>query len=294
MNKRDLKFTQRDSQILLTLYKHRFLTISQIRHVHFPSIQTTYRRMRILKEAGIVSSFTVPNIEESIFAVARKGMTSVAAALGVEPQELKWTDTKAKPKDYYFMRHFLAINDFRIILSEACNDSPVTLLGFIPDYFGEKSDRGGVSKYIKDVICDMAAERKEISHTPDGVFALEKNGKTALFFLEIDRGTEVVSNADKGVLKSLRFYIHYLLDGKFQRYAKDFGVESFKGFRSLYVTTSETRVQNIRQATEALNIPQKAKRFHWITTSDKLSRENIFGPIWASIDPHDSQQYQIS
>lgn len=294
MSKRAFKLAERDSQILLTLYKHRFLSISQIRFVHFPSLQTAYRRMRKLREVGFVSSFTVPNIEESIFAVARKGMPLVAASLGVDSRELKWTDTKTKPKDYYFMRHFLAINDFRIRLKQACDSSTVRLLGFIPDYYGEKTSSGGITKYIKDVICDIEAKQEEISHTPDGVFVLEKDGTAALFFLEIDRGTEVVSNSYKGVLKSLRFYMNYLLEGKFQRYVKDFGVESFKGFRSLYVTTTDNRLQNIREATEALNIPQKAKRFHWISTFEQVNENGIFGPIWVSIDPHDDRVYQIA
>jgi hypothetical protein len=249
--------------------------------------------MRILKEAGYVESFNVPNIDESLFSVAKKGLKSVAESLGVEVKELKWTDTKTKPKDYYFMQHFLAINDFRIRLKEACDNSSITLFGFIPDYFGEKTQSGGIKKYIKDIICDINSEQEEISHTPDGVFALGKNGKSALFFLEIDRGTEVVSDVNKGVLKSLRFYISYLLNGKYQRYAKDFGVESFKGFRSLYVTTSDKRLQNIRQATDTLKISPKAKRFHWITTFEKIEEKNIFEPIWVSIDPHDTNSYQI-
>lgn len=293
MIKRVFKYTERDSQILLTLYKHRFLSISQIQKVHFPSLQTAYRRMRILREAGYIKSFSVPNIDESIFLVAQKGINSVAKSLGVNTEELKWTETKAKPKDYYFMRHFLAINDFRIILKQACDNSTVKLLGFIPDYYGKKTGRHGVSKYIKDIICDIVSEQNEISHTPDGVFALEKNGKAALFFLEIDRGTEVVSNANKGVLKSIRFYLSYLLEGKYQRYSKDFNVNSFKGFRSLYVTTSDRRLQNIRQASESIKIPQKAKRFHWITTFNQLEDNDIFEPIWVSIDLNDSNSYRI-
>lgn len=293
MSKSVFRFGERDSQILLTLYKHRFLTISQVQRVHFPSQQTAYRRMRILRQAGLVSAFTVPNIGECIYSVARKGMISVSASLGVEPVELKWTDIKTKPKDYYFMRHFLGINDFRISLSRACSNSEVSLMGFIPDYYGERTTDGGVAKYIKDVVCDIASERKDVSHTPDGVFALERNGKTALFFLEIDRGTEVVSNAERGVLKSLRFYVNYLLEGKFQRYAKDFQVESFRGFRSLYVTSSATRLENIRRATDALNISQKAKRFHWISTFERVNEKSIFEPIWVSIDPHDPHTYQI-
>lgn len=287
------KFTERDSALLVDLYKHRFLTIEQVQKLHFPSMQTAYRRMRLLKTAGYVSAFTVANIDQSIFMVSPKGTQAVAEALGVDRNQLKWTETKAKPRDYYFMRHFLAINDFRITLRLACEALGIRLLGFIPDYYGEKTDKGVVTKYIRDVIYDIADERHEVSHTPDGVFALERNGKQALFFLEIDRGTEVVSDPDKGVLKSIRFYANYLLEGKYQRYAKDFGVPEFKGFRSLYVTTTDIRLANIRQAAGVLPAPAKAKRFTWITTFDQLTQSTIFTPIWYSIDPTDDSRYQI-
>ncbi len=293
MPEKRFKFTERDSLLLVDLYKHRFLTITQLQRLHFPSMQTAYRRMRLLKSARYVSSFTVANIDESIFTVSTAGLQAVAEALGVDREQLKWSETKAKPRDYYFMRHFLAINDFRITLKLACEASGIRLLGFIPDYYGEKTDKGAVTKYIRDVICDVARDRQEVSHTPDGVFALERDGKAALFFLEIDRGTEVVGDSDKGVLKSIRFYTNYLLDGKYQRYTKDFGVQEFKGFRSLYVTTAPARLSNIRQAVAKLDIPQKAQRFHWITTEHELTTQSIFTPIWLSLDPTDEKRYQI-
>jgi hypothetical protein len=293
MPQRKFKFTERDSSLLVDLYKHRFLIIEQIQRLHFPSKQTAYRRMRLLKAAGYVSAFTVANIGESIFMVSPQGMQAVAETLGVDRDQLKWVQTKAKPRDYYFMRHFLAINDFRITLRLACEASGIQMLGFIPDYYGEKTESGVAAKYIRDAICDIANEREEVSHTPDGVFALERNGKQALFFLEIDRGTEIVSDHDKGVLKSVRFYANYLLEGKYQRYAKDFGIPEFKGFRSLYVTTTDIRLANIRQAAGALPIPIKAKRFNWITTFDKLTPSTIFTPIWFSTDPTDDSMYQI-
>ena len=293
MAQRKFKITARDSALLVDLYKHRFLTTGQIQQLCFPSKQTAYRRMRLLKGAGYVSSFTVANIEESIFMVSPKGSQAVAEAMGVERDQLTWTETKVKPRDYYFMRHFLAINDFRITLRLACEASGIQLLGFIPDYYGEKTDKGGVTKYIRDVICDIANDRREVSHTPDGVFALERDGKAALFFLEIDRGTEVVSDPDKGVLKSVRFYANYLLEGKYQRYAKNFGVPEFKGFRSLYVTTTDLRLGNIRHAAGALPVSPKAKRFNWITTIDKLTQLTMFTPIWCSMDATDESRYQI-
>ena len=293
MKKRVFALTERDSRLLVTLYKHRFLSISQIRRLFFPSLQTAYRRMRLLRESGYVTPFTVPNIAESMFGLTRKGITSVAASLGVETEELQWKNTKTKPKDYYFMRHFLAINDFRILLKEACDESDVNLLGFIPEYLGEKSKRGGMRKYIRDVICDIESEREEISHTPDGVFSLEKNGKPALFFLEIDRGTEVVSNTEKGVLKTIRFYMNYLLEGKYARYARDFGVEAFKGFRVLFVTTSENRVSNIREATSKLKLPEKAKQFVWLTTFEMIMARGPFDTIWQSALSRDLEKYSI-
>lgn len=294
MPNRRFKFTERDSELLVDLYEHRFLTIGQIQRLHFPSMQTAYRRLRLLKATGYVTVFTVANIPESIYTNATQGLQAVAEALGVERELLKWSGVRAKPRDYYFMRHFLAINDFRITLRQACAASGVRLLGFIPDYYGEKTNTGAITKYIRDVISDVSTDRRnEISHTPDGVFALERGGKAALFFLEIDRGTEVVGDPERGVMKSLRFYAGYLLDGVYQRYAKDFGVLEFKGFRSLYVTTSEARLTNVRHAAGRLPVQDKAKRFSWLTTIDRVAASTLFGPIWRSLDPTDERKYQI-
>ena len=294
MSQKAVKLTERDMAVLVDIYKHRYLTIGQVHRLHFPSLQTAYRRMRILKDAGFLAGFSVANVEEGILTLTASGIDAVAGTLGVERNSLKWSETTAKPKDYYFMRHFIAINDFRIVLRQACEASNVRLLGFIPDYYGDKTDKGGVTKYIRDVICDASPQREQVSHTPDGVFALGRNGRAALFFLEIDRGTEVITDPTKGVLKCFRFYTNYLLGGQYQRYAKDFEVEAFKGFRTLFVTTSIARLQNFREAATGLDVPQKAKRFVWLTTEDKITPDTVFTPIWQSIDSEDQTMYQIT
>lgn len=287
------KMTERDGEVLLSVYKHRFLTVTQIQRLHFPSMQTAYRRIRLLKTQGLLADFTIPNIDEAVITIGRKGLTEIAALLGVEQSELRWSDTKNKPRDYYFMRHFLAINDFRIQLAIDCDKSGIMLLGFIPDYFGERTKAGGTTKYIKDVVCDIETSRPEISHTPDGVFALERNGKTALFFAEIDRGTEGISDPEKGVLKAVRFYAQYLISGKYQRYADDFKTAQFKGFRTLFVTTSEARIENIRKVVADAEIPAKAKLFVWLTTFEKINDKGVFAPIWVSSDFRDIRSYRI-
>src|SRR5262249_101383 len=158
------------------------------------------------------------------------------------------------------------INDFRILITKKCQDSPMQLLGFIPEYIGEQTKQGFVKKYIRDNVA-------EYSHTPDGVFALEKEGNAALFFLEIDRGIETVSDPEKGILKGIVFYLHYWNSQKWQRYVKDFDRE-FRTARTLIVTTSKERLNNIREVVTNFSFsPAHAKRFLWGTVETQINKD---------------------
>jgi protein involved in plasmid replication-relaxation len=285
--------TERDTQVVLDLYKYRYLSVSQIQLLHFPSLQTAYRRLRALTELAYVKGFTVPGIPEHLYHLDNSGAELVAEQLGVGVSDLKWNRPSRAPKDYYFLRHFLKTNDFRIALTLACRGSNIDLLGFIPEYYGEKSSQGSPVKYIKDFICDIRDARAKITHTPDAVFALSKKGTPALFFLEIDRGTEVVSDQEKGVLKSVRFYLNYLISGKYQRYQEDFGCGGFKGFRTLIVTTSASRIENMRQAISNFDFAEKAKKFIWLTTDKRIQPATMFQPIWVCADRADQTEYRI-
>jgi hypothetical protein len=284
--------TERDVLVLVDVYKYRYLSVSQIQRLHFPSLQTTYRRLRALTSLGYLSGFLAPTMSEHLYHLGPQGGSEVAAALGIEPSDLKWKDVSRPPKDYYFLRHFLKVTDFRIALAEACSSAGISLLGFIPEYYGQKTDAGGLAKYIKDFVCDVRDGGAPINHTPDAVFALQKNGAPALFFLEIDRGTEVITDLERGVLKSIRFYLNYLLSGKYSRYAGDFGVPAFRGFRTLLVTTSEQRVTNIRTAVASLAFEDKAKRFVWLSHEAEILA-GVFEPVWRSADAGDAGIYKI-
>lgn len=287
--------TPRDTAVVLDIYKYRYLSVSQIKTLHFPSKQTAYRRLRVLRELGFLKDFTVPGVEEGIYHLDQRGAELVAGELQVEVSDLKWNRTQRSPKDYYFLRHFLKLNEFRIYLTLACRDNEggICLLGFIPEYYGEKTVQKGVVKYIKDFVCDLHNQSERISHTPDAVFALEKEGKPALFFVEIDRGTETISDEEKGFLKCVRFYLNYLIEGKYRRYRSEFQCGEFKGFRTLIVTNSQARLDNMREVVGRFDFPQQAKRFLWATTDDRLSPQTLFDPIWHSLDHTDGNRYRI-
>jgi Replication-relaxation len=288
-----VQLQSRDVTLLLDVYKYRYLAFSQLLRLHFPSQKTAYRRLHALTTLDYVKAFHVPNIPERIFYLDKAGAEVVAGELNVAVEELKWYRYIKAPKDYNFLRHFLAINDFRILITHACLDSPITLLGFIPEYFGEKTAQGNVRKYIRDRVCDISNQRLQYSHTPDAVFALEKEEKAALFFLEIDLGAEIVSDPEKGFLKSVVFYLNYWVDGRWKRYATEFDRE-FKTFRTLVITPSKDRLQHMREAVTTFPFPNPSvKRFLWGTTHGKLTQQTLFEPVWNSLDAGDHMLYRI-
>jgi hypothetical protein len=291
-----LMLTERDHELLVSVYKYRYLSTSQVQELHFPSAQTATRRLRMLTAAGYLSTFHALGVEERLVTLSEQGARAVAEFLLVPFDELGWSLHRQEPKDYLFLKHFLAASDFRIALTKACVvHRDLQLLGFIPEHLSEKPPKGGVQKYIRDVVSDITPPRAKIVHTPDGVFALARAGKAALFFLEIDRGTEVLSDGERGFLKTIRFYLNYLLAGGFQRYQQDFDVaEPFKAFRVLVLTSSAKRLQNMRTLCGQLAFePAHAKRFLWLATQDAPDTATPLERSWVSLDPEDDLSYTI-
>jgi hypothetical protein len=288
--------TERDIDVLVSLYKYRYLTSSQIQRLHFPSQQTANRRVRALEDDNYVGAAYVPGIDERLVMLRRKGADVVAERLRVVVEKLGWKKKQEMPKDPYFVRHFVAVNDFRITLTALCEErDDVELLGFIPEYEGTRTPKGIVKKYIRDVVSDIQRLDEKVTHTPDGVFVLRKADKAALFFLEVDRGTEVIGDPMRGFGKTIRFYLNYLVSGGFERYQDDFRVpEPFRVFRVLAVTSSPRRLENIRQVAGELAFePAHAKRFVWLTTEDVAANGNLLERVWVSFDPKDEQTYAI-
>lgn len=299
--------TKRDVDIILDVYKYRYLKTSQIQRLHFPSERTTTRRLKFLTDYKLLKYFNVPNIPERIYQITSRGANLVAQHQGAAVTDLLWSRTTAEPKDYYFMQHFLAINQFRIDVSKACQKSDIQLLGFIPEYYGHKYPSGRITKHIKDFVFGLDNPTEKISHTPDAVFALSKAAAassggalggvvSALFFLEIDRGTEVLSDPDKGFLKMIRYYLGYAKSDKWRSYQIEFKADYFKNFRLLIVTSSEQRLENMRETISSrkdMELASPVLRFFLVTTFAKIETETFWQPIWQSLDMADTASYAI-
>src|SRR6266404_6176688 len=95
--------TERDLEVLLDVYKHRYLSVSQIQRLRFPSLQTTYRRLRVLTAAGQLVGFTAHGLTEHMYFLGKPGLELVAARLGVDPEAARTHAGTQAPKDYYFL-----------------------------------------------------------------------------------------------------------------------------------------------------------------------------------------------
>jgi Replication-relaxation len=287
--------TPRDTNLILDVHKYKLLSVPQIQKLHFPSLQTAYRRLRALTGLGYLKGFLAPlSPEQHLYHLGKKGAEWVAGQLNVAVSDLGFNRTTRPPDNPLFLKHFVAISDFRIALSQACQTSQFTLRGFIPEFIGTKAPEGNLKRYIRDVVCDVANPTAQISHTPDATFALESNGICSLLFLEIDLGTEVVSSPQKGVLKSLQFYLSYLVSGQYRRYQEDFHCQPLKLFRVLYVTTSEERIRNIRRAATEFFNEKEALKLLLFTEQKNITPATLFTRIWQSADANDPRFYQIA
>jgi hypothetical protein len=73
-----------------------------------------------------------------------------------------------------------------------------------------------------------------------------------------------------------------------------FGGKYFRAFRTLIITPSKERLQHMREAATRLPFSHsQAKRFLWITTDEKLTRQTLFDPIWLSLDANDTSPHKI-
>ena len=130
-------------------------------------------------------------------------------------------------------------------------------------------------------------DKEENSYTriiPDAAFILEniESGKRALFFLEMDMGTEaVVSQITRDKRISLFYklsqYDRYLQGMRYRQTYAAFG--DFRFFTLLFITIGEERIENIRR--EMQRLPSELSEYYRLTTYERAMGD-FFSPIWKS------------
>lgn len=285
-----MKLTERDKKILLELHDNKYLSTSQIKTLLFPSLKKASGRLKILFDNGFIASFEKMTFSlgrgESVFYLKKKGLEQISSLINTPLQNLASVEP---PKSLLFIEHLLSINDFRIYLKLACENSRYSF-SFIPEYRNIQGKGKRLTKYIKDTTEDPDNSDKQISFIPDAVFNLadSKSKKKLLFFLEVDRGTETIESPinSSNFLNKIKTYCSYFDNKGYQRYDNDFNYE-FNGFRVLTVTTSELRMNNLKKAC----LKYGDVSIFWFTTFEKLSSDTILEKIWEIANPEDKTMH---
>jgi len=260
-----MRLTERDKQILEAIHAYDgMLSFSQIQRIFFTGKSQAELRMRLLYHTGFVER---PNeiqrhrMPEMIYWLGKKGAEIVASLNSVSVAELGW---RKEPR-WFQVEHDIEVNNFRLDLEAACNQSSeIRLETWIPESeFWSYSDR--ITFFYNE-------KKMHRNIRPDGYFMLDSDQFTLRFLLEIDRSTE----------DNPRFYREKILPGI--AYVKTNAYENRFGHRSgrwLVITTTEHRMENlILQAKHA-----ESKGLFYFTTFDQVSSETIlFSPIWRRED----------
>ena len=285
------QLTDRDVAVVDAVARHRFLSTDQIAALLFPTqggiVSSQCRlRLRLLVSAGFLTRFEQPVVrgkgtKPALFGLAAAGPDLLVSELAYAPEDIDWHPSHSDVS-WFFLDHQIMINDIFVALNQACARVGWTLAEWVDDRILKKLHAEPV------LITDAIGKERWVSVVPDAYCAIACPDPTTgdhrllRFFVEADRATMTVISSTqqrRTWQKRIRAYQAYFDSPQI---IKTYGT---RRFRVLTVTTSPTRLQSLKAATEAASGMNK----FWFTTEDALSAEMALeAPIWhkaGSVEP---------
>lgn len=247
-----------DREVVRLIYQYRILSQRQIETLLNRSQSTVQRRLARLYDHQYLERIEVsihPKGSSPLFYILDQRGREVMRRLGVED----FTGQPKKDVKETFIEHTLAINDFRIAASLACQANAWEMVRWITE------------NEVKAQIDRVHVEGKQKPVVPDSFFNVYVPDKgDAYFFLELDRGSETLER----FRTKIAAYVAYYKTGAYTRRY------NAKGFRVLTVVDNvgELRLRNLVNETQ--KIENIGRRF-WFAHLEEITPETIFThPIW--------------
>ncbi|MBP1934875.1 replication-relaxation family protein [Ammoniphilus resinae] len=261
--------TQRDREVLLSLYYHRCLTTEQIAEMHFrfndhgkensQALVIARRRLRKLFDLKLIDRFFI-NVGENNgssqahMILDQLGARIVAGILNTTVQDLGWKYEMNAVRLPY-LDHMLEVNDFYLCLLRAARSKGHEIGEFKTENLTRYEFKHG----------------SRIIFNPDA-YGTYFAGETGFhFFHERDRGTMTLDTFQK----------------KHRRYAAFYQSEEYLNYFDsfpLVLTVAPTweRALALRECIYAIDNTD----IQWLFTSDDLAKTNVLGPIWIGKENH--------
>lgn len=265
------RITDRDLDILVAIYRFRFLTRQLVEWSFFSRDDGHFdrrsslaaRRLQGLYECGYVERLVLPALPgtgrtPTVYALSSRGADEVASRLGVDRASLDWRP-KHNRATAFFMEHTLAIARLWASLKAALRGTDISLGEWIGE--GELRRRG-------TRVWDYPSGRW-LPVRPDGYLELSwPDDEVLACFVEVDMGTET----NDRFVRKMRAYEIY----RREEFKRDYDLSKFV---VLVVTSGAKRLANLRRATR-----KTVNGDYWLfATLDSLHPERVLTG-WQDID----------
>ncbi|MHC4567080.1 MAG: replication-relaxation family protein [Planctomycetota bacterium] len=177
--------------------------------------------------------------------------------------------------------HQLLLNWVRIHLNHIETVAPVLKIRFLahnspflPKEFSSASVSGSSASA-------HSRTGEVVSFKPDATFSIcdSNQGKTLLFFLEVDLGTETLASPKRALTDIRQKILNYgaLFDTLvYKRYERLWNCQ-LNGFRLLFLTDTSSRMSTLCSLVREM----QPSDFIWVTQKDRMFEDGISADIWA-------------
>lgn len=257
-----MRETERDHQIVRWVYEYRILSQAQLQRLAGKSRSTMQQALVRLYHHRYLERVFLPvaygGSSPTLYILDTRGI-ALLQRLGVED----FSGLPSRGLSGVFLEHTLAMNDFRIAVTEACER-----LGWrIAVWRTENAIKADYDR----VAVRTRGKVEVVPIVPDSYFVVEIPDRgVSHFFLELDRATMTL----RRFKTKIAGYVEYYKSGGYQ---KRFGAQ---GFRVLTVVDAPgtVRVENLVKDSES--IPGIGRRFWFAHLPDLTPERVLTGQVW--------------
>ena len=220
----------------------------------FGSTTRANTRLLALTRAGLLRRFFVGSIgagRKAVYTLSPKGAELVAARLGGIDRAAGRLVLGDR-----FVQHQTGVNEIYVALK----------------YRPAPNSFAGLSRWLTFRQSISGA----IKLTPDAYLEMRIGDTLRAIFLEVDLGTEALSEWQK----KATYYLQLAVSGEFLKRFRQ------PQFRVLVVASSDRRIANIRST-----IAKSTDKIFWFTTFEIINRDGFWSPIW--LRPSGDQRHSL-
>lgn len=262
-NPHPMRETDRDRAILRLVYDYRILSQRQLEQLLGKARSTVQQSLVRLYDHRYLERVFLPVAElgssPALYILDKRGIETLQRQ-GIED----FTGVPNKDISLMFMEHTLAINAFRIAMTQACQAVGWT----IPIWRTENEIK---ADYDKVTVRGKTGKTKTLPIVPDSYVVVDAPDRgVAHLFLELDRGTMKLDLFKAKV----EGYLNYYKQGGYEKRFKA------KGFRVLTVVDTPTDARVHHLAAHTAQVDGIGRRF-WFAHLPSITLETaLTHPIW--------------